>query len=152
MGGPNQAPTRGPEASLQARKPLPGSAGPHPRLCATQQGQRTKPREDKAQARVSHPGSCHGPAGAPEHKPAGYACALSQCTPRPSRVRQAGGWEYPLQALGRQLALWEARFGGATHRTGLQGGSTPGPPGRGGLAQALAVPSPGTTGPQEGPE
>ncbi|KAJ1150874.1 hypothetical protein NDU88_003661 [Pleurodeles waltl] len=113
--------------------------------------------EDKAQAMGSHPGSCHRPgaqgmAGAPDHKPAGDTCALAQCTPRPSRVRQAGGWEQPLQALGRQLAVWEARFGGATHRTGLQGSPTPRPPGRGGLAQALAAPSPRTTGPQGGQE
>ncbi|KAJ1132405.1 hypothetical protein NDU88_010719 [Pleurodeles waltl] len=62
--------------------------------------------EDKAQATSSHPGSCHSPraqgvAGAPEHKPAGEACSLAQFTPRPSRVRQGGGREHPLQALGR---------------------------------------------------
>ncbi|KAJ1130528.1 hypothetical protein NDU88_008879 [Pleurodeles waltl] len=83
-GVPNQPPTRGPEASLHARKPLLGPAGPLPRLCASQQGQKTKPRQ-----RVPTLGPAAG--RAPEHKPAEDACALAQCTTRPCRVRQAGG-------------------------------------------------------------
>ncbi|KAJ1194678.1 hypothetical protein NDU88_003964 [Pleurodeles waltl] len=232
-GGPNQPPTRGPEASLQTRKPLPGPAGPRPSIFATHQGrgqspgkgfppwflpqpslgptawpgplnpkQQGKPAfaqctprpsrvrqaggvcslgslsltlasgmgaqtnlrpgalrplytpgnpyqdqrdpvlaylppiraEDKAQARGSHPGSCHSPVLGPTAWPGPLnpkqqgKPAFAQCTPRPSRVRQAGGREHPPQALGCQFALWEARFGGETHRTGLQGGLTPGRP------------------------
>ncbi|KAJ1201618.1 hypothetical protein NDU88_005424 [Pleurodeles waltl] len=131
-GGPNQPPTR-------ALRPLYTQGNCYQGLQDPVAGYLPPSRaEDKAQARGSHPGSCHspgaqGPAGAPEHKPAGEACALDHCTPRPSRVRKAGGREHTLQAL---EALWEARFGGeslltickaAPHR-GLQGGvGGPGP-------------------------
>ncbi|KAJ1149412.1 hypothetical protein NDU88_002222 [Pleurodeles waltl] len=74
--------------------------------------------EDRAQARGSHSGACHSSAWAPDPKSAGedslgpvYAKALQVTL-----------------ALGRQFALWEARVGGETHRTGLQGGGTPRPP------------------------
>ncbi|KAJ1215469.1 hypothetical protein NDU88_003078 [Pleurodeles waltl] len=112
--------------------------------------------KDKAPARGSHTESCHSPGlgpraqlGPPSPNQQGNP-PLAQCTTSPSRQRQAGGRERPPQALGRQFALLEARFGGETHRTGLQGATHPGP--QGGSAKARVMPCPRNTGPQGGLE
>ncbi|KAJ1177148.1 hypothetical protein NDU88_002410 [Pleurodeles waltl] len=72
--GMAQSVTLGPEASLIARKPLPGSAGTHPRLLATQQGRRQSPGKGFPPRVLPQPWpGAQGPSETPEPKPAGVS-------------------------------------------------------------------------------